>query len=331
MTTVLQSRRGQGLTVHDEFCGAGGFSDGVHAAGATVTLAVNHNPLAIESHAANFPDTEHDCRDVRKIDPGFYPAADILIASPECKSHTYAGGRRPLDQEPLFETPAESKARLTAIRSRATMDQVVRWIRQHRYQACIIENVGEVVDWSGFDAWLGELDKLGYDVQFCWFNSMFFGGGDLGLVHPPQSRDRLYLVLSRKGNRKPDVTHRPRSRCFHCDRDVDAEQRFTPGRRRPMRYRRQYIYACPTCGHEAFPYVAPAAAAIDWSLPTPPIGDRKQPLKPATMARIAAGLERYGYWPMAVPVDHTGARRDTPAGRRAVPDPDRPPGPGRWS
>ena len=306
MTATLTARPGLDLTVHDEFCGAGGSSDGVKQAGAIVTLAVNHNPLAIASHQANFPDTTHDCRDVRKIDPGFYPRADVLIASPECKSHTYAGGRKNLDQEPLFESAAEKKRRLTAIRSRATMDQVLRWIRQHRYQACIIENVGEVVDWSGFQAWRREVDKLGYDITFCWFNSMFFGGGDLGLVHPPQSRDRLYMVLSRKGNPKPDLDHRPWSRCFHCNTDVDAVQSFTPGRLRPMRYRRNYLYACPQCGREAFPYVAPAAAAIDWTLPTPLIGDRKKPLKPATMARIAAGLERYGWYDaMTVPVDRT--------------------------
>lgn len=37
----------------------------------------------------------------------------------------------------------------------------------------------------------------------------------------------------------------------------------------------------------------PAAEVIDWSLPCPSIFDRRRPLKPATLRRIAEGLRRY--------------------------------------
>ena len=40
------------------------------------------------THAANFPDTEHDCADVSQVDPRRYPTTDVLWASPECTNHS---------------------------------------------------------------------------------------------------------------------------------------------------------------------------------------------------------------------------------------------------
>jgi DNA (cytosine-5)-methyltransferase 1 len=63
-----------------------------------------------------------------------------------------------------------------------------------------------------------------------------------------------------------------------------------------MRYSAQYRYVCPRTpcrGAVVQPYVLPAAAAIDWSLPAQRIGARKKPLAPKTRLRIAAGLRRY--------------------------------------
>ena len=48
------------LTLVDFFCGAGGSSQGAVAVpGVTARLAANHWQRAIDTHAANFPDTEH--------------------------------------------------------------------------------------------------------------------------------------------------------------------------------------------------------------------------------------------------------------------------------
>lgn len=53
------------------------------------------------------------------------------------------------------------------------------------------------------------------------------------------------------------------------------------------------VWPAPTHGPgRAHPYV-PAAAAIDWSLPTRSIFGRERPLAEATMRRIAAGIKRY--------------------------------------
>lgn len=58
-----------------------------------------------------------------------------------------------------------------------------------------------------------------------------------------------------------------------------------------------------------------AAEVIDWTIPCPSIFDRKRELKPATMRRIAAGLQRYvigAARPFIVPLTHHGARRSHP-------------------
>jgi integrase len=72
------------LTVTDLFCGAGGSSQGAEEAGGQLALGLNHWRRAIDSHAANFPHAEHDCADISVCDPRYYPATDLLIASPEC-------------------------------------------------------------------------------------------------------------------------------------------------------------------------------------------------------------------------------------------------------
>lgn len=86
----------------DQFCGAGGSSQGVRRyaeraglnTGLEVKLALNHWKLAIETHSTNFPETLHDCTDIQACDPRYYPSTDILITSPECTNHSVAKGRK---------------------------------------------------------------------------------------------------------------------------------------------------------------------------------------------------------------------------------------------
>jgi DNA (cytosine-5)-methyltransferase 1 len=62
------------------------------------------------------------------------------------------------------------------------------------------------------------------------------------------------------------------------------------------RYRQQYLYRCPrhACRNTVIePPALPAAVAIDWDDLGTRIADRTRPMRPATRARIAAGLARY--------------------------------------
>lgn len=282
------------LTATDLFCGAGGSGLGAHAAGFELKIAANHWQQAIDTHSANFPDTEHDCADISQVDPRRYPATDVLWASPECTNHSQAKGRKRADHgtPDMFGETLPDEA---AERSRATMWDVPRFaeamlLRGRPYRAIIVENVVEASRWIPFNAWLAAMDSLGYDHQIVSLNSMHAPAIDA--PRAPQSRDRLYVVFHRRGQRRPDVTVRPIAWCPACAADVAALQAWKNGRT-VGRYRQQYVYVCPV-GHAVEPYALPAAAAIDWTMPGQRIGDRAKPLSVKTMARIEAGLRKYG-------------------------------------
>jgi DNA (cytosine-5)-methyltransferase 1 len=293
------SARTSDLSVTDMFCGAGGSSLGAHANGLNVRLAMNHWKRAIETHNTNFPDTDHACTDIQACEPRAFYATDILVASPECTNHSLAKGvKRKRAQIDAFDSVV---AKPEEIRSRATMWDVPRFAEVHRYRAIVVENVPDARHWVMFDAWLMAMHALGYAHQCVYLNSKF--------AHPtPQSRDRMYVVFWQKGNRAPDLEIRPSAPCGRCG-DVEAVQSWKPGRNWG-RYGRQYLYCCPRCGTAVEPYYFAALNVIDWSLPATRIGDRKTPLRPKTLARIAYGMERFGRQPLVVHTRMTHAVRN---------------------
>lgn len=54
----------------DLFAGAGGFSTGAQMAGVEVVWAANHWPVAVETHAANHPETAHVCQGQHQVANG---------------------------------------------------------------------------------------------------------------------------------------------------------------------------------------------------------------------------------------------------------------------
>lgn len=277
------------VTVTDQFCGAGGSSIGATIAGAEVRLAMNHWKLAIETHNTNFPNVDHDCTDISAVNPRRYPSTDILITSPECTNHSLAKGKaRRYYERDLFGNvlldPSEE-------RSRATMWDVPRFAEYHDYNLIIVENVVDAGKWRMFDAWLSAMHALDYEHEVVYFNSMF-------AWPTPQSRDRMYTVFWKRGNKKPDLEFRPLSWCQHCDTNVEAIQTWKKGKW--GRYRAQYFYRCSRCHKQVEPYYFAAFNAIDFSIPAERIGDRERPLKPKTLARIQYGLEAYGRKPMII-------------------------------
>lgn len=292
------SRKKSYLTVTDQFCGAGGSSLGAAAAGLEIRMAMNHWALAVETHNTNFPDADHDCADISASDPRRYPSTDLLITSPECTTHSPAGGNKHKrsSQRDLF-IPTELDP--ATQRSRATMWDVVRFTEYHQYRAVIVENVVEVVRlWPLFWAWWAAMEALGYVGEIVSLNSMF--------AHPtPQSRDRVYIVWTRKRNKRPDLAISPLAPCMSCG-DVEARQTWKTGRA-VGKYgpRNQYVYTCPTCRAVVTPYYFCALNALDFSIPAVRIGDRPTPLRPRTLGRVRYGLEKYGRRPLQVTTNNT--------------------------
>jgi len=284
-------RKSSYLTVTDQFCGAGGSSIGAEAAGVELRLALNHWELAIETHNANFPKADHECTDISAADPRRYPTTDILITSPECTNHSVAKGKaRRYYKKDLFGNilidPSEE-------RSRATMWDVPRFAEYHDYNMIFVENVVDAAKWRLWDAWLKAMHLLGYEHEAVYFNSMF-------AFPTPQSRDRLYVVFWKKGNKKPDLEYRPPAWCMKCSKNVEGIQTWKKPQYHWGRYNAQYFYRCPTCHERVEPYYYAAINAVDWTIKGERIGDRKVALKPKTIERVQYGMDRFGHQALVI-------------------------------
>lgn len=315
------------ITVTDQFCGAGGSSQGVRLAGQDlklntgleVKLAMNHWKLAIETHNTNFPETDHICTDISACDPRRYYSTDILITSPECTVHSPAGGGSAKKKK--FGSQLDISGRLASEvaeeRSRATMWDVVRFTEYHGYNLIIVENVIEARKWVLFDNWLQTMKNLGYEYEIKYINSMH--------THPtPQSRDRMYCVFWKKGNKKPDLELTPKAPCLKCGKVVEAYQWWKPHKTRSEnygKYRTQYVFKCPDCHEVVEPYFYAAFNCIDWSKPGTRIGDRKKPLSPKTEERCQYGIDKYWDQPTYINVrQSTGVSfRVKPVGDEPLP------------
>ena len=233
----------------------------------------------------------HDCTDISAADPRRYPSTTILITSPECTNHSLAKGlKRVKSQMDLFNS---GKLDPAADRSRATMWDVPRFAEYHNYELIFVENVVDAREWVMFEAWLHAMHLLGYKHKCVYLNSMF--------CHPtPQSRDRMYIVFWKKGNREPILDIRPDARCPKCEIEIQSVQRWKNPSRQFGRYRKQYTYICPVCAGEVMPYYYAAFNCIDWSNVGTRIGDRKKPLTENTIRRIEYGLKKYGSQPLNI-------------------------------
>ncbi len=316
------------LTFHDMFCGAGGSSEGARAAGAVPVIGMNHWRVACDSYEANHAaqGARAACVDVITQDPRRYPKADMLLASPECTHHSYARGK-PKDDPSLFDPDGDKGAE----RSRATMWDVVRFAEVHQYRAIVCENVGAVVKWGFpkghryrpgtmgplFRAWLMAMEGLDYEWKLVHLNSMICGVA--------QSRNRLYPVFWKRGQRAPDLDIPALCYCPECDGIVWGEQRLKRAEAVIADYGTQYVYSCQRCSSRCEPAVRPAAEIIDWSIEAPKIADRDRPLKPATIDRIRRGLAKlrdrptYAQLPNGLVVQVGGNVSEHPGQTRAWP------------
>lgn len=293
------------------FCGAGGFTTGAKRAYRNMKMryALNHWDRAIQTHSANYPETEHILAEIDETRPEYCGHTTFLLASPECTNHSLAKGaqrkhlnqmRLPLEDEPPLPSEAE-------IRSRCMMWDPLRWAAKNRYMFIVLENVVDVAFWDEYDEWLRSWKRIDKDLQYefaiLYLNSMFF-------PPTPQSRDRWYFVAWQKGLRPPKLDYRPKAYCQVCSGVIDAVQSWKRPEHPWGRYgkNRQYVYRCPRCASEVLPYYCPAFNAIEWSFPTQKIGERDKPLAPKTMERIRYGMEKFRGAPFTTQLNKTTTR-----------------------
>lgn len=176
------------IRVFDMFCGGGGSSHGAAVAGAFVAGGIDAWSLATETFADNFPEAKVFRKTVEELDPstvlGEIGGVDLLVASPECTSHSCARGARP-----RLET------------SRETAFQVVRYASVMRPRWIIIENVIHMRSWPRYQNLLQMLRVQGYEVT-----EHILDAADYGV---PQRRKRLFLLCDREGEPPSYIPKRP--------------------------------------------------------------------------------------------------------------------------
>ena len=248
----------------DLFCGAGGTSTGAARAAASMgarlaLTAVNHWPVALQTHAAMHPGAEHICADLESVRPReVVPEGrlDLLMASPTCTYHSRARGGRPVHDQ-----------------QRMDPWHVHRWCCELRVHRLLVENVPEFMDWGPcslvtgrpiesrkgeyFRAWCDALRSIGFRLDWRVLNCADYGD--------PTTRQRFFLIGRSDGKplRWPEPTHA---------RGGSAD---LLGVRAPWRS---------------------AAECIDWAHPGKSIFGRKKPLKPNTLRRLLFGAVKYN-WP----------------------------------
>lgn len=146
-------------------------------AGITVVAAVDIWDKARDTYLDNFPGVKfYRCKceslDPRRVRREAGPI-DLLIASPECTSHSCAKGGAERSES-----------------SRRTANQVIRFARVLKPRWIVVENVVHMQSWSGYLRWYQRLRSLRYKIRIQPLNSADFG--------VPQSRRRLFITCDRK-------------------------------------------------------------------------------------------------------------------------------------
>ena len=201
--TGLLERVRSGLIV-DNFCGAGGASQGIEAAlGRPVDFALNHSADAIRMHEVNHPDTQHITQDIWEVDPrSVAPERQLtgLWLSPDCKHFSRAKNGQLLDR----------KIRMLA-------DALLPWLWMRKPLVFWMENVKEFTTWGPlkdgrldkarageyFDNWLSHVHAAGYRTEQRIISACDHGA--------PTTRERWFMVGVREdqveGIHWPEQTH----------------------------------------------------------------------------------------------------------------------------
>jgi len=170
----------------DLFCGIGGNAWGAREAGVEIVAGFDKWNLAGQVFQNNFPEArfyEVDLAalshtDIRRIRDEIGPI-DLILASPECTSHSVARGASPKDKASL---------RLSW--------NVWRFARVFQPRWVVVENVPSMKKWDGYGHFLRIMhENGGYYYREETLLASHFG--------VPQKRRRLYVLFDRKRQPAP--------------------------------------------------------------------------------------------------------------------------------
>jgi DNA (cytosine-5)-methyltransferase 1 len=178
--TSGEERLSLALSVADLFCGAGGLSMGFRSAGFRVTAGTDHDPDAIATYAANFPEAGALCGDIR--DPELHERlreavadADVLVGGPPCQAFSQVRNHVRLIDDPRNSLYREFVATVASVLP----------------DAFLMENVPGMAQMGVQDQVRADLELDGeYEVL-----PQLVDAADFGV---PQTRKRLLFVGVRR-------------------------------------------------------------------------------------------------------------------------------------
>lgn len=164
----------------DLFSGCGGLTQGLRQAGFTVVGAVEIDPLAVSTYAANHPEVAVKQADIGTVDPAAFMAElglvagdlDLLCGCPPCQGfsniRTKNGSRRNRDKR------------------NGLSSEMLRFAKVLRPRAVMMENVPGLIKHSSFKNLCSGLRRMGYKVHAQVVDVQHFA--------VPQRRRRLILL-----------------------------------------------------------------------------------------------------------------------------------------
>jgi DNA (cytosine-5)-methyltransferase 1 len=185
---------GTGIDVIDFFCGCGGTSAGLRAAGMNILAGIDLDREAAETYRANFATAKFIERDIRKIEP---TELDALVRRTP-NSRLLFSACAPCQPYTNFHRKSERRAQ-----QRTLLLQLLPFIDHLEPDFVFVENVPglhKIPKGSTFNRFRAGLARRGYFVAWAIVDCRDYG--------VPQRRRRLTLLASRLGPIEvPPATH----------------------------------------------------------------------------------------------------------------------------
>lgn len=169
----------------DLFCGAGGLSLGLEAAGFETVLGVDTSADACATYRRTFPNAKVEQRPIEEIDFREWRGVDLVAGGPPCQPFSNGG------------------LRLAAKDARDMLPQFVRAVNEAQPRAFIMENVAGLLAPRNRD-YLKAILEL-FDDAYDLLSPRIVNAADYGV---PQKRLRLVIIGMRGGRADfPAPTH----------------------------------------------------------------------------------------------------------------------------